>query len=209
MQLKQLLFGGLFFAAFSVAAVPSHAQAGRLGLNAGVNFATIAGKDAEDMKLRTGFQAGVTYDFNLGNYLVLQPGVLYVQNGATSKVGVIENMQLNYVQVPVTFQFQPTLGNGNLLLGVGPYIGLGVGKVKMGGTIGGVDWSTKYHWDDIFEEGEELRKFDAGGKLLVGYQLGMGLSFNLNFNRGLVKLNPNSESKFYNTAFGLTVGYKF
>lgn len=215
MQLKQLLFGGLFFAAFSVGAVPSHAQAGRLGVNAGLNLANISGKDApSNRKLKAGFQAGVTYDIGLAEDFVLQPGLSYVQNGGAFSAdeywGVAGDtkLHLNYVQLPITFQYQPVVGNGNLLLGVGPYVGLGVGKIKVEGSAAGVDVSAKVHWDDI-GDGEKVRKFDAGGKFLVGYQLPMGLSFNVNANFGMIKLDPDYESKVYNTAFGLTVGYKF
>ena len=201
MKLKQLLFGGLLLATFSVAAVPANAQAGRFGINAGVNFANINGKDAEGTKLKTGFQAGVTYDIGLADEFVLQPGVSYVQNG-TKLDAFNSKLHLNYIQVPVTFQYQPALGTGNLLLGVGPYVGFGVGKVK--GSLFDDKVSSKSDWDDA-----GLKKVDAGGKLLVGYQLGMGLSFNLNANLGLANLSDDKDAKFHNTSFGVTVGYKF
>ena len=201
MQLKQLLFGGLLLATFSVAAVPANAQAGRFGINAGVNFANINGKDAKGTKLKTGFQAGVTYDIGLADEFVLQPGVSYVQNG-TKLDAFNSKLHLNYIQVPVTFQYQPALGTGNLLLGVGPYVGFGVGKVK--GSLFDDKVSSKSDWDDA-----GLKKVDAGGKLLVGYQLGMGLSFNLNANLGLANLSDDKDAKFHNTSFGVTVGYKF
>ena len=83
MKVKQLLFGGLLFAAFSFSTVQSQAQSGRFGVNAGVNFANITGKDAPDNnKLKTGFQAGVTYDIGIADDFVIQPGLSYVQNGA-------------------------------------------------------------------------------------------------------------------------------
>ena len=201
MKLKQLLFGGLLFATFSVAALQANAQAGRFGINAGVNFANINGKDVEGTKLKTGFQAGVTYDIGLADEFVLQPGVSYVQNG-TKLDAFNSKLHLNYIQVPVTFQYQPALGTGNLLLGVGPYVGFGVGKVK--GSLFDDKVSSKSDWDDA-----GLKKVDAGGKLLVGYQLGMGLSFNLNANLGLANLSDDKDAKFHNTSFGVTVGYKF
>jgi len=201
MKLKQLLFGGLLFATFSVAALQANAQAGRFGINAGVNFANINGKDAEGTKLKTGFQAGVTYDIGLADEFVLQPGVSYVQNGTKIKDDEAEGRRdLNYIQVPVTFQYQPVVGTGNLLLGVGPYVGFGVGKVKGIVSEGGKDSHT---WDEM-----KFNKVDAGGKLLVGYQLGMGLSFNLNANLGMTKL-PKDDNKAHTTSFGVTVGYKF
>ncbi|WP_409965480.1 hypothetical protein PIECOFPK_01468 [Mycovorax composti] len=205
MQLKQLLFGGLLLATFSVAAVPANAQAGRFGINAGVNFANINGKDAEGTKLKTGFQAGVTYDIGLSDEFVLQPGISYVQNGSKVKGDEFDaRWDLNYIQVPVTFQYQPAVGTGNLLLGVGPYVGFGVGKIKTKAYVEGANNKASMDWKDM-----DFKKFDAGGKLLVGYQLGMGLSFNLNANLGLANLSDNKDEKLHNTSFGVTVGYKF
>ena len=206
MKVKQLLFGGLLFAAFSTVAIQSKAQTG-LGVNAGVNFSNITGKDAsDDYELKTGFQAGITYDIGIADEFVIQPGLSYVQNG--TKIGgtigdAADNpkLHLNYLQLPVTFQYQPELGTGKLLLGVGPYVGLGIGKIKGGND----DFSGKVDWDEA-----NIKKFDAGGKLLVGYQLSNGLNLNLNANLGLVKLsdtdNPPTTN---NTSFGVTVGYKF
>lgn len=206
MKMKQLLFGGLLFAAFSFSAVESNAQDGRFGINAGVNFANVTGKDASDNnKIKTGFQAGVTYDIGIADDFVIQPGLSYVQNGAKydgSIFGVSDpKLHLNYLQLPVTFQYQPELGDGNLLLGVGPYVGMGIGKIKAEAG----NMSEKADWDDA-----SLKKFDAGGKLLVGYQLSNGLSLNLNANMGMVKLaDVSNPPKTNNTSFGITVGYKF
>lgn len=200
--MKQLLFGGFLFAAFSLTAVQSQAQAGKFGVNAGVNFSNITGKDALDNnKLKTGFQAGITYDIGVADDFVVQPGLSYVQNGAKYD-GVIDgSTNLNYLQLPITFQYQPELGTGRLLLGVGPYVAMGIGDVKT--EIEGV--SATQSWSDA-----KFNKMDAGGKLLAGYQMGNGLSLNLNANLGLVKLedrdNPPTTN---NTSFGITLGYKF
>lgn len=210
MKMKQLLFGGLLFAAFSFSAVDSNAQAGRFGINAGVNFANITGKDAKseigESKIKTGFQAGITYDIGIADDFVIQPGLSYVQNGAKydgdfEDIAGNPKVDLNYLQLPVTFQYQPELGTGRLLLGVGPYVGMGVGKVKLSAD----DASHKFDWDEL-----EIKKFDAGGKLLVGYQLSNGLSLNLNANLGLVKLPDHDDpATINNTSFGVTLGYKF
>ncbi|MCH5720690.1 outer membrane beta-barrel protein [Niabella hibiscisoli] len=201
MKLKKLLFGGLLFTAFSLTALQSNAQAGRFGINAGANFSNITGKDAPDAyKLKTGFQAGVTYDIGIADDFVIQPGLSYVQNGAKID-GFDAKVQLNYLQLPVTFQYQPELGSGHLLLGVGPYVGMGIGQVK--GTGG--DLTLKRDWDEA-----GLKKIDAGGKLLAGYQLSNGLSLNLNANLGLLKLyDVDNPPTVNNTSFGVTVGYKF
>ena len=204
MKMKQLLFGGLLFTAFGVATLQSNAQTG-LGINAGVNFSNITGKDAADNKIKTGLQAGITYDIGIADDFVIQPGLSYVENGAKydgSFASLTGNpkLHLNYLQLPITFQYQPELGTGKLLLGVGPYFGMGIGQVKVSNDNG----SIKSNWDDL-----NLKKFDAGGKLLVGYQLHNGISLNLNANLGMIKLDDSKNpSKINNTSFGITVGYK-
>ncbi len=205
MKVKQLLFGGLLFGAFSLTAFQSEAQ-GKFGVNAGVNFANITGKDAPDNNsLKTGFQAGITYDIGIADDFVIQPGLSYVQNGTQydgTFLGKADpKVYLNYLQLPVTFQYQPELGTGRLLLGVGPYVGMGIGDVKLeaGST------SISDSWENSF-----INKFDAGGKLLAGYQMGNGLSLNLNANLGLLKLSDvNNPPTTNNTSFGVTVGFKF
>lgn len=184
MKVKQLLFGGLLFTAFSFSVTESHAQAGKFGVNAGANFANITGKDApSNNKIKTGFQAGVTYDIGIADDFVIQPGLSYVQNG-TQYDGIFSGatdpkVYLNYVQLPITFQYQPEVGTGRVLLGAGPYVGMGVGQIKVdGGSV-----SLKSDWEDA-----SVKKFDAGAKLLVGYQMGNGLSLNLNANLGLLKM---------------------
>lgn len=206
MKVKKMLAGGLLFVAFSLTAIQSQAQAGKFGVNAGVNFANITGKDAPDNNsIKTGFQAGVTYDIGIADDFVIQPGLSYVQNGAKYDGSFFTvndpKVYLNYIQLPVTFQYQPELGTGNLLLGVGPYVGMGIGDIKV--AAGSV--SVKDSWDNA-----KVKKFDAGGKLLAGYQMGNGLSLNLNANLGLLKLfDVNNPPTTNNTSFGVTVGYKF
>ncbi|HEX2533115.1 MAG TPA: PorT family protein, partial [Chitinophagaceae bacterium] len=56
-----------------------------------------------------------------------------------------------------------------------------------------------------------VKRFDAGGNLLAGYEFANRLSFQLNAQLGLVDINPkmNDESKWRNTGFGVSLGYRF
>lgn len=62
MKVKQLLLGGVLFAAFSVNSLHSAAEV-QIGVRAGVNFSNVAGKDEDgnkiqDNSLLPGFSCG-------------------------------------------------------------------------------------------------------------------------------------------------------
>jgi hypothetical protein len=58
-----------------------------------------------------------------------------------------------------------------------------------------------------------LKRFDAGGNLLAGYEFANKLSFQLNAQLGLVNINPeisgSDKTKYRNTGFGVSLGYRF
>jgi hypothetical protein len=58
-----------------------------------------------------------------------------------------------------------------------------------------------------------LKRFDAGGNFLVGYELSNHLSAQLNAGLGLININNrgqgDTKSSLKNTGFGLSLGYRF
>jgi hypothetical protein len=59
-----------------------------------------------------------------------------------------------------------------------------------------------------------LKRFDAGGNLLFGYEFNNKFSAQLNSQLGLVKINPklkgsNGNESVKNTGFGVSLGYRF
>jgi hypothetical protein len=60
-----------------------------------------------------------------------------------------------------------------------------------------------------------LRPVDAGANLLFGYEFANRVSFQLNTQLGLVKINPeyegnnNDQTSAKNTGFGFSLGFKF
>jgi hypothetical protein len=62
-----------------------------------------------------------------------------------------------------------------------------------------------------------LRPFDAGANIFAGYELPVGLFFQLNAQLGLLNINPDYEgegtsedkSSLKNTGFSLSAGYRF
>ncbi len=195
------------------------------GIRAGINFQNFNGKDSQGDKLKNsmivGFNAGVNVEFPIAPEFFLQPGLLFTVKGTETDEAVgTGKVKVNYIELPVNFLFKPALGNGHLLLGLGPYIAYGIGgKVKLSGS--GNDFEKNIKFENKLTESQlldnefYLRPFDAGANLLAGYEFNFGISFQLNAQLGLLKINPgydgNSEdaTSVKNTGFGISVGYRF
>jgi opacity protein-like surface antigen len=186
------------------------------GIRAGVNFQNINGKDASgdnlENDLTTGFHVGVNAEIPVGSGFYLQPGALYSMKGAEYEGGT--KVKLSYIEVPVNFVYKPILGSGNMLLGFGPYVGFGInGKIEApNGTETDLDFGSDYN---AANPATYFKSFDAGGNLLAGYEFANKLSFQLNAQLGLVKINKeneaitNNKTSWKNTGFGLSLGYRF
>lgn len=183
------------------------------GIQAGVNFYNINGKntngDKLNNKLKTGFEGGVNAEIPLAPDFYFQPGIMYNSKGAKVDVGGSNaTYNLNYIDVPLNLVFKPGLPTGRVLLGFGPYVGYGIGgSVKNGGPVtdtkfkknAGTDPSTRY-----------FKPLDAGLNLLAGYQFMNNLSLQLNAQLGVVNTNAYGDgAKYRNTGFGISAGYRF
>jgi opacity protein-like surface antigen len=188
------------------------------GVRAGVNFQNINGKNRSGDKLEndiaTGFHAGVNAEVPLGTGFYLQPGVLYSQKG--TEFDNDNQVKLNYIEVPVNFVYKPILGTGRMLLGFGPYVGFGLGgKVKTASTERDVSFEKTANSSTPSLTYGVYKGMDAGANLLAGYEFARNISFQVNAQLGLVNINPefegasNDESKWKNTGFGVSVGYRF
>lgn len=190
------------------------------GIRAGVNFQNINGEDADgddlDFKLKTGFHIGVNAEIPIAPEFYVQPGVLFTTKGAKSKVDDDAKISLSYIEVPINFLYKPELGDGKLLLGIGPYVAFAVGgKVS---DANGDDTDIEFENEvTLTQYGTKpyARRLDVGGNLLVGYELSSKLSAQLNAQLGLVKINPDitgisgDDTKWKNTGFGISLGYRF
>lgn len=189
------------------------------GIHAGANLFTINGKMANgaelNNKLNTGFSGGVDVAIPLGTGFYVQPGVGFTQKGSESQDGT--KTTLNYIDVPVSFVYKPMLGTGNLVLGFGPYVGFGIGgKVKYpNGASTDVEFRNEYD-RSLPIATTQLRKSDAGANFLAGYEFRNNLSLNLKAQLGLKDINPDinddgvtDQTRYRNTGFGLSLGYRF
>jgi hypothetical protein len=211
---KLFAIAALTLSGFAVSAQ----QKTSFGIRGGVNFQNINGDDNSgsnlDHKLKVGFLAGVNAEIPVGIDFYVQPGVLYAVKGAKND-GIDAKLNIGYVEVPVNFLYKPELGTGHLLLGVGPYIAFGVnGKLKAGSNEEDVKFKNTV---TVAEASSDLylKRIDAGGNLLFGYEMANNLSIQLNAQLGMVKINPkiegvsNDQGSWKNTGFGVSLGYRF
>jgi hypothetical protein len=204
----------------------TNAQLISFGLRGGVNFQNINGNDETgndfDNDVLTGFHAGITADIMAAPDFYFQTGLLYSVKGAKTKDVILgqtinHTLKISYLELPLTFLYKPLLGSGHLLLGFGPYIALGIG-----GTFEDDDSnnSTDVEFKNTVSITDPLdafyvRPLDMGANFLVGYELAMGLSLQLNAQLGLLKINPKYEfstdddTSAKNTGFGFSLGYRF
>ena len=206
----------------------AHTGGTTFGIRGGVNFQNINGKDQDGNKLSndlvTRFNFGVNAEIPVGPDFYFQPGLLFTTKGAKNEQvilgeNVISTVRLSYLELPLNLIYKPALGTGHLLLGFGPYIGLGVGgevKYEEGGLSEQQD--VKFKNKVMATDADDVAYFkplDAGANLLAGYEFNNKLSFQLNAQLGLTKINPEYEgsvddkSSFKNTGFGVSLGYRF
>jgi len=194
------------------------------GIRAGVNFQNITGKTYDDKdvnnKLKTGFNVGVNAEIPVAPDFYVQPGVLFTTKGAKDKDDDDIKINVSYIEVPINFLYKPTLGAGKLLLGVGPYVAFGIGgKVSdMNGKEKDLKFEKEVTATEYLNNGIPspfIRRLDAGGNFLAGYEFSNKLSFQLNAQLGLIKINTdiegvsNDKTKYKNTGFGVSLGYRF
>lgn len=225
MKTKALLLA-LSVSVFALSAKAQETPGTTFGVRAGVNFQNINGKDFLDKKLdnkiKTGFNVGVNAEIPIASEFYLQPGVLFTTKGAKSKDDKDAKVNLSYIEVPINFLYKPELGMGKLLLGIGPYIAFGIGgKVSNAdGKETDVEFTKEVsaaNYSAATSQGlfPYFKRFDAGGNLLVGYEFSNNFSFQLNAQLGMININSdiegvsNDDTKFKNTGFGLSVGYRF
>lgn len=192
--------------ALTTIASATFAQDGGVELQAraGVNFYNLNQKfmgNKSDSKLNTGFHVGLDAAFPLAPEFYIQPGVLFSGKGAKAETGD-GKLLLNYIEVPISFAYKPQLGEGRLILAVGPYVGYALSaKAK----------NPDYDLDLGSDDNDDMKRFDFGGNINFGYEFTRNLFAQINAQLGMANLLPNgdSDNSMKNTGFGISIGYRF
>jgi hypothetical protein len=117
--------------------------------------------------------------------------------------------------MPLNFLYRGLLGQGYIILGLGPYFGYGImGNVKSDDNTNDIEFTNTVELTDPLTV-PYYKAFDAGGNLFFGYELANGISAQMNVQLGMVKINPEykilseDKSSIKNTGFGFSLGYRF
>ncbi len=229
--MKVLCFG----AALLLVGLTSNAQRGQF--RAGLNLANVSvtdnGRVDESNQLST-FQIGLLTEIPLGgNFLVLQPGVLYTSKGAKVERGTEGNagyfkqtFNPRYIEVPLNLVVKAPIGTSSrFFVGAGPYVAVGVGgDARTEGTraiLGDYSFERdiKFSDDDPITFNEEegtglgvVRRFDYGLNGSAGIE-GKSLILGVNYGYGLAKLqsgtNSGEDNNNKHRVLSFTLGFKF
>lgn len=192
-------------------------SAGYQGANIKVN------QDNSGNKMKSGFRAGVAvdlpvYDFGAG-VLSIQPGLYYSMKGTKSQTTIasvtgMATTTLGYIEMPILANASFSVSDGlSVFVNAGPYLAYGVNssrRVKAEGKIINADSGEKSA--NLFKKDKNgnsiINPFDAGLQVGAGVeyqrvQLGVGAQF------GFVNMTKTDKIKSTNSAFFVTLGYRF
>lgn len=183
----------IFLFAMLLAGVTSQAQGIDFGIKAGANFANFSGDlDSDGI---TNFHAGAVLELNIVPMFSVQAEGLFSSQGGKAKyddggvVGVAEDINLDYIAVPVLAKFYVL--PDRLSITAGPQFSFLVSDAKDA-------WETK--------------KFDLAASGGVELKIIAGLFAQARYNVGLSNINDgDGEGSFdvKNNVFQLSVGYFF
>ena len=168
-----------------------------IGVRAGLNISKFGG-DVENTT-KTGIQLGLAANFFLNENFSFQSGLLFSQLGCTTEgknnynETVISKLTLNYIQLPLDFQYK----TGTLFFQAGAYLGYGIGVKIMDNDL--PSYNGKMNKEDAFDFG-----------------LGFGIGFDFgkiqtvaSYNVGLAKSKHGGNNEVTNNGFAFTITYLF
>ncbi len=168
-----------------------NAQEFNFGAKGGLNLATLNGKDADDLKMKIGFNLGLVGEYAFNEKIAIQPELLFSAQGAKAEEGDDDfKLKLNYLSLPVMFKYYVAEG---LSLQAGPQISYLL--------------SAKANDEDVKDDAQ---KIDFALGLGAGYKLDNNLFFDARYTYGLSKIGKGDDAgKVYNGVFQISIGYMF
>lgn len=159
-----------------------------------------------------GFQAGLILKAPVSDQFSIRPQLLYSVKGLKLSSNVLgtgneAKATINYLEVPIQLAYAFEAGEGNIVIGAGPYLAYalnGTGTTTTNGktTTESLDFSSS----------DAQKRFDYGLTVSAGYELNSGLGLSFYYSPGLANLSSSSSSSILttkNTAIGISISYFF
>lgn len=183
--MKKIIFSALALFAFGFANAQD-ADGIKFGVKAGVQFTNFSGDGDWDGK--TGFYIGGLVDIPVAEDFHVQPELLYSMEGAEAEeFGGTADYGISYLRIPIMAKYYVMEG---LNLQAGPMVAFKIGTAE--------DYAD-----------EASKSIDFGLGIGAGYELPMGVFFDVRYNLGLSNISDEDGTDVKNTGFQLGVGYRF
>jgi hypothetical protein len=160
------------------------------------------GTESSDLKI--GFTGGFSLNFKTGNSWAIQPGLYFVQKGGVeTEMNINKKIYttLNYIELPVNMMYSK---RGRFFFGFGLFGAYGFsGKIEIKDSIFVEKKINFGHGTD------DLKPFDAGINVVMGYRFPSGVFFSLNIVPSVNNLSNNDPYYFSNGYIGIKAGYLF
>lgn len=203
-------------------------------VNAGANMGNIVtkinGKKDAAIKAATGYIISGDVNIPINSNLLVQTGLQFesIHNkvntegttsggGFTVKQTFSGKSQINYINIPIKLLYKLPAGNGNFVIGAGPYLGIGVGGKSKSTDItettsGGNTTRSVYDYNAKIKFGNAdtaIKRANLGVGLNLSYILANNISLSAFSNIGLSNINNQAKYNSKTYTYGITVGYVF
>jgi hypothetical protein len=171
------------------------AQNANIGIKGGLNAYTINNDVDSNNDLKIGFHLGLLAHFHLADQFALQPEIIFSTQGAKYTLAGSEfNLNLNYINIPVLFQFM--FDNG-FRLQAGPQIGI----------LASANSELNNNSTDIKDDFEPIDLGLSVGVSYINPESNFGID--LRYNHGLSNINASSNVNAFNRGLQAGVFYLF
>jgi hypothetical protein len=179
-----------------------HAKAQRPGvgikLGTAISNCTIKSTDPViETSVKASVTAGLFVHYAVTKRFSIRPGVDYVTKGALINksynnyysYSVRENIRFSYLDIPVNFLYNITLGQNKLFAGAGPVMSFLLNKSVNRNVAGN----------------------DLGANIMLGFEWPLGAAFIINYTKGLKNVSGGhyNETTLKNYYLGITLAYWF
>lgn len=196
----------LFLTAAIAVSAMSFAQ--KFGAKAGMNLSTISDDGYDDTKSKVGYYAGVFINMPISETFSIQPEVLYNNLGSETKGSVIGNaysqkLNLNYISVPVMFQFKAT---PQFYLEAGPEFGFLVAADSK------TTWNSASSTSELNKD--DFNNFNLGVGLGLGFDITENVGVNARYVAGFSDVtkpssDPSTNANNKNNTFQVGLDFSF